>query len=87
MASINSGAVVAPRLPESAILSDEKGSFVYIVGPDNKVVRRDVKIGMVTDDGITIADGLSGNERIVARAGGFLRAGDKVKPVVARDVR
>ena len=86
-ARISSGAVVAPKLPESAILSDDKGSFVYIVGNDNKVVRRDVVVGMVTDDGITIAQGLSGRERVVMRAGGFLRPGDKVKPVAMRNAR
>jgi len=86
-ARISSGAVVAPKLPESAILSDDNGSFVYILNSKNEVVRRDVEIGMVTGDGITIASGLSGTERIVARAGGFLRPGDKVKPVVSRDAR
>lgn len=85
--AINSGAVVAPKLPESAILSDDKGSFVYIVetkGEDSVVVRRDVTIGLVTDDGITIASGLNGTEPVVVRAGGFLRPGDKVKPVTGQ---
>lgn len=86
-ARISSGAVNAPKLPESAILSDDKGSFVYIVNSANEVVRRDVVIGTVTDDGITIARGLNGREKIVARAGGFLRPGDKVKPVVGRAAR
>lgn len=86
-ATISSGAVVAPKLPESAILSDDQGSFVYILNGDNEVVRRDVEIGMVTDDGITIAEGLTGRERIVARAGGFLRPGDKVNPVTGSAAR
>ena len=54
------------------------------MGDDNAVVRREVELGMVTDEGITIARGLTGNERVVLRAGGFLRTGDKVKPVAAR---
>jgi len=86
-ARISSGAVVAPKLPESAILSDDKGSYVFIVNGQDEVVRRDVVIGMVTGDGITIAEGLNGNERIVARAGGFLRPGDKVKPVAPGGAR
>ena len=36
---------------------------------------------------ITIAEGLTGRERIVARAGGFLRPGDKVRPVAERKGR
>jgi HlyD family secretion protein len=79
-AVINGGAVVAPRLPESAIMSDEKGSYVYLVNKDNKVERRDVKTGTVTDEGTAIVSGLTGNEHVVLRAGGFLNPGDKVRP-------
>lgn len=83
-ATINAGMVDAPILPESAILSDEKGSFVYVVGKDDKVVRRDIKIGSVSDAGIAVLSGLDGTERIVLRAGGFLNPGDKVQPQLAK---
>lgn len=82
-AQIRSGAVTAPILPESAILSDPQGAFVYVVGQDNKVSRRAVKTGDVTAQGIVVAQGLSGNERVVMRAGGFLNPGDVVRPVAA----
>ena len=82
---IGSGAVAAPVLPESAIMSDDDGSFVYIVGRDNKVVRRAVETGMVTPSGILISRGLNGSERVVLRAGGFLNPGDTVKPVKPTD--
>jgi HlyD family secretion protein len=81
---LNSGTVVAPMLPESAILSDERGSFVFIVDRENKVVRRPIRLGMVTDDGIAIAEGLNGTERVVMRAGGFLSEGDTVRPVAGQ---
>ena len=81
-AVINGGTVVAPRLPESAIMSDEKGSYVYVVGKDNKIERRAVKTGTVTDEGTAIVAGLSGTERVILRAGGFLNPGDKVRPVL-----
>jgi RND family efflux transporter MFP subunit len=79
-AEISSGAVVAPLLPESAILSDDKGSFVYVVGKDNVVHRRNVETGLVTANGITVKSGLGGSEQVVLRAGGFLSDGDKVQP-------
>ena len=79
-AQIKSGTVVAPMLPESAILSDNKGSYVYVVGPNNKVQRRDIKLGLVTDQGIAVVAGLDGSERIVLRAGGFLSPGETIKP-------
>lgn len=81
-AEVSRGAVVAPRLPESAIQSDEKGSYVLIAGKDNRVERRNVRTGLVTDQGITVVAGLSGNERVIARAGGFVNEGDRVNPVV-----
>jgi HlyD family secretion protein len=83
-AEMRSGTVVAPMLPESAILSDDKGSYVYIVGKDDKVERRAVRTGIVTDRGITIAQGLNGTERVVLRAGGFLSPGDRIKPSLQR---
>lgn len=79
-ATISSGAVVEPLLPESAIQNDDKGSFVYVVGKDNVVHRRNVKTGLVTADGIAVKSGLSGTEKVVLRAGGFLNDGDKVQP-------
>lgn len=82
--SIKSGTVVAPVLPESAILSDGQGSYVYVVGPDNKVQRRPVKQGQVTPQGIIVNEGLAGTERVVLRAGGFLQPGETVKPVTPR---
>lgn len=84
-AKLNSGAVVAPMLPESAIQADGEGSYVYIIDRNNKVVRRPITLGMVTDQGIAVASGLNGTERVVVRAAGFLSEGDAVRPVVARN--
>ncbi len=78
---ISSGAMVAPRLPESAVLSDDAGDYVLVVNDRNIVERRAVEIGSISDEGILIASGLTGSERIVARAGGFLSVGETVRPV------
>jgi RND family efflux transporter MFP subunit len=80
---IAAGTLVAPMLPESAILSDAKGSYVYIVDRNNKVVRRDIKTGIITDKGIAVTAGLDGSERVVQRAGAFLSTGETVKPKLA----
>ena len=79
-ATIRSGTIVAPMLPESAVLSDDEGSYVYIIDDDNQVVRRSVTTGIVTSEGIAIASGLNGTERVVLRAGGFLTEGETVSP-------
>ena len=78
--SIVAGSQDAPVLPESAIQSDDKGNFVYVVEKGNRAQRRPVKTGTVTPAGIAVVEGLSGNELIVLRAGGFLNPGDKVRP-------
>lgn len=79
-AKISAGQTTAPLLPQSAVLSDDKGNYVYIVDGQNKVVRRDVKIGTVNESGVTIASGLSGQETVVLSAGPFLNPGQKVTP-------
>jgi RND family efflux transporter MFP subunit len=82
-AEVVAGTVVAPVLPESAVLSDNAGSYVYVVGPDNKVARRAVKTGSITQQGVIVISGLSGSERVVERAGAFLQPGETVKPRLA----
>lgn len=79
-ARITAGTTTAPMLPQSAVLSDDKGNYVYIVDAKNQVERRDIKIGSVNDSGVTIASGLSGNEAVVLSAGPFLNPGQKVNP-------
>jgi HlyD family secretion protein len=79
-ARINSGATTAPLLPQSAVLSDARGNYVYLVNGSDEVERRDVVVGTVDDRGVTIAQGLSGQERVVATAGPFVNVGQKVRP-------
>ena len=74
------GEVNAPMLPESAVQSDQNGNYVYIVDGNDKVQRRAVKTGQVTDKGVTILDGLTGSERVVLSAGAFLNPGEAVRP-------
>jgi len=79
-ARITAGSTTAPVLPQSAVLSDERGNYVYIVNGKNEIERRDIKIGTVNDNGVTIASGLAGNEAVVLSAGPFLNPGQKVNP-------
>jgi RND family efflux transporter MFP subunit len=81
---IKAGAVTAAILPESAIQNDRDGSFVYVVDKSNKVKRRNVKTGIVTQQGIAITEGLDGSERVVLYAGGFLNPDETVTPKLAK---
>ena len=79
-ARITAGTTTAPMLPQSAVLSDDKGNYVYIVDGRNQIERRDIQIGTVGENGVTIVSGLSGNEAVILSAGPFLNPGQKVKP-------
>ncbi len=79
-ARIVAGAVTSVILPQSAVQSDQQGTYVYILNDKNEAVRRDVKAGDVSDQGVRITSGLTGNERVVMTAGAFLNPGQKVIP-------
>jgi HlyD family secretion protein len=79
-AKITAGTTTAPMLPQSAVLSDDKGNYVYIINAKNEVERRDIQIGNVSDNGVSIASGISGTEAVVLSAGPFLSPGQKVNP-------
>lgn len=68
-----------PVLPQTAVLSDLQGSYVFVVTADKVVERRAVRIADTTTAGVVIGDGLKGDEQVISLAGGFLRAGERVE--------
>lgn len=83
-ASIASGTSQVPLLPQSAVQSDAKGNYVYVINTNNEVVRQAIKVGQVSDAGVAISEGLAGTERVVVSAGAFLNPGQKVAPVTQK---
>ncbi|WP_343521553.1 efflux RND transporter periplasmic adaptor subunit [Sphingomonas sp.] len=79
-ARLHTGGQVAPLLPQSAIQSDNKGNFVYILNARDEAERRPITTGDVSDAGVAITSGLNGTERVVITAGAFLNPGQKVRP-------
>jgi HlyD family secretion protein len=67
-----------PVVPQTAVMADSDGSYVYIVTGGNQVQRRPVRVGSVIPAGVVIAEGLSGRERVVSMDGGFLHSGEQV---------
>jgi hypothetical protein len=63
------------------VLTDDKGSYVLVVDPQNKVERRPVKVSGMVAGGVTIAGGIGDKDRVVATAGAFLQVGETVRPV------
>lgn len=79
-ARISSGSTTTPLLPQSAVLSDDQGNYVFIVNARNEAERRNVKVGAVDESGVSITAGLSGQEMIVLSSGPFLNPGQKINP-------
>ena len=46
------------------------------------VERRAVRVSGMVPGGVTIAEGISGKDQVVATAGAFLQEGEQVKPVL-----
>lgn len=67
-----------PVVPQTAVLSDEEGTFVYVVDANHEIERRPVRISDTTPDGVVIGSGLSGEEQVVMTAAAFLRPGERV---------
>ena len=68
-------------LPQTAVLTDDRGSYVLVVDAQNKVARRAVRVSGMVQNGVTIAAGLDSAERVIATAGAFLQEGELVRPV------
>jgi HlyD family secretion protein len=69
-------------LPQTAVLTDDRGSYVLIVNAQHKIERRAVRVSGMVQNGVTIAEGISGKEQVVATAGAFLQEGEQVNPVL-----
>jgi HlyD family secretion protein len=69
-------------LPQTAVLTDDKGSYVLIVNAQHKVERRAVRVSGMVQNGVTISEGVSGKDQVVATAGAFLQEGELVNPVL-----
>jgi HlyD family secretion protein len=83
-ADVHVDSVTGVLLPQTAVLSDEKGNYVLIVGDGNKVQRRDVTVAGARPEGLLVSAGLQGSERVIAIAGAFLRADETVQIAAPR---
>jgi RND family efflux transporter MFP subunit len=77
------GSAQRPVVPQTAVLTDTQGSYVFIVNGQEHAERRAVRVADTSDAGVVIASGLTGSERVVVTAGGFLHDGETVKVTAA----
>lgn len=68
-------------IPSSALVFQENGAQVAVVGPDDRIHFKPVHINRVLDGVMEITSGVSRSERIVNNPGAALLEGDKVRIV------
>lgn len=68
-------------LPQSAVMQRGSMTFVLVVGADNHVHEREVKVGQRNGERVEIKQGLKPDERVVESGGAFLTEGDTVQVV------
>ena len=73
-----------PAVPLSAVLYGPGGAIVQTVR-DGRVETRRVTVGLIAAGQAEIREGLAESDTIVARAGAFLREGDRVRAVAANE--
>ena len=68
-------------VPQASVLYGGGRRSSVLVAMNDRVESREVRTGLSDDDDIEIRSGLDEGERVVARAGSFLRDGDRIRPI------
>lgn len=69
-------------LPVSSVSYDDTGAYVQLV-KDKIVKTQRITVGLKGNKFVEVVSGLAAGDQVIARAGTFVREGDRVKPVTA----
>ena len=67
-------------VPRAAVLTDQRGDYVYVVGADNRAQQRRIQLGQSTATAATVMGGLNEGENVVVDGVQRVRAGQAVSP-------
>ena len=70
-------------IPRAAVLTDQAGDYVYVVGDDSKANRRNVTLGQSNPPEVSVLTGLQDGETIVVDGLQRIRPGQPVSPATA----
>ncbi|MGN6133788.1 MAG: efflux RND transporter periplasmic adaptor subunit [Aureliella sp.] len=71
-------------IPKSAILTTDKQTYCYVIGPDDRVERRSVALGLQAGSEFQVLSGLDGTERLIGSNPSAFREGQAVEIVPAK---
>ena len=74
-------------IPRAAVLTDQSGDYVYVVGDDNKAIRQNIKLGQSTPTEASVLTGLQEGQTIVVDGLQRVRPGQPVAPAPAAPTR
>ena len=63
-------------VPYEALNTDIKGDYVYVVDKDNKIQRKDVKIGIYSDEYYEITEGIEEGDKVIRNVTKSMKPGD-----------
>ena len=69
-------------VPQQSITRSQQGNFVMVVGNDNKVERRPIKLGQTLDNWVLVTNGLEKDEKIIVEGLQRARPGGAVNPTL-----
>jgi len=72
--------IAALTIPRAAVLSDQAGDYVYVVGAENKVEQRRIQLGQSTPANAVILSGLKEGELVIVDGLQKVRPGQTVVP-------
>jgi len=67
-------------IPQSAIAIDQTGPYVFVVGQDDKVEQRRIRLGTGREGFAVVDEGIKPGDRIVVQGQQRIRAGMTVAP-------
>ncbi len=70
-------------IPRAAVLTDQAGDYVYVVGDDNKATRTAIKLGQSTPTEASVLTGLAEGQTIIVDGLQRVRPGQAVSPALA----
>jgi len=76
---------MATVIPMAALATDQGGTYVFVVGDDNKVVRRNLKLGISRDGVVSVTDGLKLGERVIVQGQQKVREGATVNAELEKE--
>ncbi len=67
-------------IPRTAVMSDQQGTYVYVIGAENKAEQRRIVLGQSTPDTAIILSGVKEGETVIAEGLQKVRPGTPVNP-------